>query len=332
VNRALAALFALAAISWLRLAAATDAPTRPLRLQVRDCKAAQVSVLRLVELLNTEIAPRSVEWVDDVASEPNRIQVILCHFTPNEALLSVFRNGDAISERQVDLSDVEGESRMRTLATILAETLAAAEQKPKQVEEAKTNAAAVEPPAQPRSGSVRVISGSVQPATSPAMTRSWHSGAALLMREYSRAGSPFFGTEIRLGYGRFEAELSLGRSHVTANAGDITHSFTVLATTFELARFFRAPELVPRLRFETGLAWAQSSSRDVDTVSNTRVAPLSAAMLELVLRQHVVSQTSVELKALGGYSGGLTATENGAPRSSTSGWIGSLGLGLGFDW
>ena len=54
-------------------------------------------------------------------------------------------------------------------------------------------------------------------------------------------------------------------------------------------------------------------------------------MLEVDLRQRVVSRTSIELKCLGGYSGGLTAAENGVARSSTSGWLASLGLGVDFD-
>ena len=180
---------------------------------------------------------------------------------------------------------------------------------------------------------MRLLSGSVQLAgTSNARTAaSWHSGAALLIREYSRAGSPFFATAVHLGYRRFEAELSLGRSHVTALTGDITHSFVVAATSFELARFFQGPQLIPRLRFETGVSWAQSHSSDVNTAANTRAAPLSAAMLEVDLRQRVVSRTSMELICLGGYSGGLTAAENGVARSSTSGWLASLGLGVDFD-
>ena len=87
------------------------------------CDAAQVSVSRLVEVLSTELAPRSVDWVDDVTSEPTRCEVLLCHTTPDGALLRVFHDGLEVSRREVDLSDVEGDSRIRTLAAIVAETL-----------------------------------------------------------------------------------------------------------------------------------------------------------------------------------------------------------------
>jgi hypothetical protein len=179
-------------------------------------------------------------------------------------------------------------------------------------------------------GIVRLVSGSVQPAA--AATSSWHSGGALALRAYSGAGAPFLGADLHLGYGLFRAELSLGRSHVTVHTGDITHSFAVVGTSFELARWFRSPELVPRLRIEAGLAWAQSRSLDVATEASTRAASLFAGALELALRQSFFSRTSGELRGFGGYSGGLTASENGIARSSTTGWMAGVALGLVFDW
>ena len=321
-------------LGWLHLAIASEAPAQPLKLYVETCESARVPISRLVEVLSTELAPLSVEWVADATLEPTRCEVLLCNGSPNGAMLRVFHDGLAVSQRQLDLSDVGGDSRVRTLAAIVAETLNATEQNRAVVETSRPSVPAGERWSAPPVGSVQLGSGTVQPevTANPRNDVAWHSGATLSLREYSRPGSPFFGTEVHLGLRRFQAALSLGRSQVTAREGDITHSFAVVATSIELTRFFRTPVLIPRVRFETGVAWAQSHANDVATISSTHAAALSAAMLEVVLRQRLVARTAMHLICLGGYSGGFTATENGVPRSSTSGWFASLGLGVDFDW
>ena len=327
-----ALLSAALACGWAGSAAAAEAAEPPLRLHVQECAAAGVPAARLVEILSTELAPRSIELVDDATTEPSRCEVILCYTLPDAALLRLFRGGVEIAERQLDLSDVQGESRIRTLAAILAETLSAHEQQP--VASAKTEPfRVVGELAPPPVGSVHLVSGTIQrtDALNTGVSRAWHSGATLLVREYSRAGAPFLGTEVHLGYRRFVAELAMGRAHVTTLTGDITQSFVVMATTLEVTRFFRGPELIPRLRFETGATWAESHASEAATVATTHAGVTSAAMLELGLYQHIVARTSMVLKVLAGYSGGFTATENGVARSSTSGWTVSFGLGANFD-
>lgn len=309
-------------------------PAPAVRVRIVECETAQIPVSRFLDMLKTELAPRTVELVYDATSEPTRWDVQLCQDGASVALLQVFRDGRAVSQRQVDLSDVDGDNRVRTLAAVVAETASASTEVALQAEKPRAL-----PPAAHRSipaptAEAPTVSGTVQlvPRSSVRKEMGWYSGAALFVREYSRPGSPFFGTNLHIGYSRVAAGLSLAWARTTAQTGEITHSFAVLSTTVDLARFFDGPQLIPRLHAESGVAWAVSRSSQALTTTKTRAAILSAAHLELALRQRIAAQAAFELRCAGGYSGGLTASENGIPRSSTSGWVASATLGANYFW
>jgi len=185
--------------------------------------------------------------------------VLLCDPSPDAVTSMVYKDGTQVLERKVDLSDVQDDSRTRTLAVVLAETLAALERPlvgsttPKAISPTSRLLAA-----RPEHlGSVHVVAGTVRPIEALDERRGmldWRAGAGFFARGYSRPGAPFLGIEAHAGYGRLATEILGARSHNAVASGATTHSFVAAAVVFQLARFgTQMASVIPRLRVEGAL-------------------------------------------------------------------------------
>jgi hypothetical protein len=308
-----------------------------LHLHIIDCAAAGVSTERLIELVRTEIAPRALDLANQGATADDlTCEVRLCDGAAHAAALSLFREGSVVSRLTVNLSDVAGDSRPRTLAVILAEMLVAASSLPGAESKAaatppddnSTRNDAPAPAPEPRVASLRLIEGRVSPISQ--RRARWYASAGGWVREYSRPGAPLFGAWVGMTYRRVTGELVLGRSTTAGPIGDVNLSYAALATAFDVFEASSKPLIASRIRLEGGDTWASGSPSDGFAKAHSAFALTMAAMAEVTLRFVLVRATTGQFKLVGGYSSGLSATENGQAVASTSGWV--IGVGLGLDF
>ncbi len=315
-----------------------------LHLRVVECEAAEVSPRRLVELIRTEISPRTLELLESTAVPLDlTCEVHLCDPAPDSASISLYRGGMAVTQRTIDLSDVNGDSRPRTLAVVLAEMLVAASNPldisaplavaPQPNTPSVRNDLQATAPRAPIS-SVRLTLGSVKVGSeTPGLQyrrARWRAGAGLLLRAYGRSGALMHGSWAAITCRKVTGELVIGIASSQEPTGNANLSYAALATTFDLFEVSTLPTFIPRIRVESGVSWASGVPNGGLAVAHQAAALTTAAIAELALSMLLYRSSSIQFKVLGGYSGGLTATADGNPAVSTSGWLAGAAMGIDF--
>ena len=358
MSRANASALAAVGVAWT-LVRAASATTTNIVLSISGCEAAAVPADRLFDLARAELAPYTV-IPGDAAHDMRapHLYVRLCQASANAVRLEWQNNGAAVVARQLDLSDVIGDLRARTLAVALAELVASAPVNTNAVnlndngalEQATTNATVRSeqphqtPPIQP----ARAWPPSAQPpavvrtkliphatARAPALRAS--AGAAL--REFFSPRTTLVGPWLSVATGRFAAEAQFLTTQKDATQGAVTLG-TVTLYDADLAGIYRAfswgSAIVTsaNLRVEAGNTWARgepSHGTNIlkqPTKSNARMA----AALDFMAETAIVGDIGLQLHLLlGGNVGGVTAQAVNQAVVGTEGIFMGAALGLHCD-
>lgn len=308
-------------------------------LYITGCEAAQIASDRLFEFARAEMAPRELviatgEPVVDTAWVG---EVRLCHGSPNLALITIGTPGHPIAERVLDLSDVVGEMRARTLAVALAEMFASTTPNAW----AAASASAAPPPVQtvpaPAPASPIVaprqdVPIATPPRDTPSALNRLSAGAAL--REYFQPATTLVGPWLSVTGNRWLGEISLLTSSKNApnGTGTVTLNNANLALGYEVLSYGRSPTFAVRARGELGMVWASGSPTSNSVRSHSQSKAQGASALEMLLVSPIGRDLGIEAKLSSGFSSGITATSDGKSVSSTDGvFVGAqLGLFYGF--
>ena len=340
---------------------ASSAATTNIVLSISDCEAAAVPADRLFDLARAELAPHTVIPGDagrDVQAP--HLYVRLCEASVNGVRLEWQNFGAAVVVRQLDLSDVVGDLRARTLAVALAELVASApanagtlaRNENGTLEQAATHAVAqsaqanqpppiATPPMQPP----QAWSQSAQPpavariepiphaiARAPALRAS--AGAAV--REYFSPRTTLVGPWLSVATRRFGGEVQFLTTQKDATQGLVTLG-TVTLYDVDLAGIYRAFSwgsgivASANLRAEVGNTWARgepghgANILKQPTRSNARLA----AALDFTAETAIVGDAGLQFHLLlGGNAGGVTAQAVNQAVVGTEGFFAGAALGL----
>ncbi len=335
--------FVVAGCLWLHLQQASAATTQ-VSLSVTGCDAAGIAADRLFELARTELAPRPLA-VETGASEAGtlRAAILLCQGSPQRALLTIEGSGTLRLERRVDLADVTGDLRARTLAGAFAEFVASAEAWPpaSSVPEndpvsTRPSGAPGDPPQRMEVGAALSHTAAARPPfqqpplpTEPDATRL---GAGLAARLYFAPRTSLAGPWLAFTSGAWHGEVLFLASSVDHQPqGKVTLYDLNLAAGYRVIRLRRSPEVALRVRGELGWGWAKGiSSRPADVRASSGSTWQAALLLELPARFSVSQHVSVLTRAEGGATRGLTAQVDDQAVATTQGLF--AGVAIGIHW
>jgi hypothetical protein len=320
-----------------------------INLSILGCDASGVSADRLFELARTELAPRLLA-VSDGSPKADELNatVHLCLGSTHHALLVLGIEGQRSSERLVDLSDVVGDLRTRTLAVALAEFVASAPASPTMT---GANAGNTSPPAatQDSKGPGRTVPQNIdvvpslsnqESATTASSRRagSAHStrlSAGLALREFFAPQTRMFGPWISMTGNRWTGELIFLASNTTSDQpqGTVSLYDANLAGAYEFVTLGERPQVGLRLRGELGWVWASGRPKDQNSVQGlSSSAPQYALLLELLLKGAISRKLGIETRLTCGAAGGLTAQADKQAVATTNGFLVGGTLGLFYDW
>ena len=302
---------AVAAGLALTLPHAASAATTNIALSISGCEAAAVQADRLFDLARTELAPRSVTpsdvWQHD---EALRLSVRLCQGSANGVIIELQNAGGAIALRQLDLSDVVGDLRARTLAVALAELLASASveanlghrntntdpalkavpagtaQRTQSVETPVAHAPPVSeqtPPLAPETAPVAAAPSlaSTPPAEPPPSANmganSLRATAGVALREFFAPNTTLIGPWLAMAIWRIAGEAQFLTSKQNADLGNVTLGTVTLydanlAAAYRIVSFGSPIATSANLRAEVGRTWAQGNPDDNSKVKESPVS------------------------------------------------------------
>ena len=299
-------------------------------LYITGCEAAQIASDRLFEFARAEMAPRELviatgEPVVDTAWVG---EVRLCHGSPNLALITIGTPGHPIAERVLDLSDVVGEMRARTLAVALAEMFASTTPNAWAAASASTAPPPVAaPPASPILAPRQEAPIAPPPYRyTPIPLNRLSAGAAL--REYFQPATTLVGPWLSATGNRWLGEISFLTSSKSAPNGTVTLNNVNLALGYEVLSYGRSPTFAVRARGELGMVWASGTPTSNAIKSHSQSRAQGAGALEMLLMSPISRDLGIEAKLSSGFSSGITATSDGKSVSSTDGVFVGLQLGL----
>jgi hypothetical protein len=295
-------------------------------LSVAQCAEASVPSEQLLELARAEMAPRSVRPAGgDPGTHEVVAHIVLCDGSPDRARLVA--EGHRRVERTMDLSDVVGDARARTLAVALAEMVAsAAEEKP---DVGPSIAAADREPIEPKRA------GTYRAAPAPPVERTRPStetlvGAGLAVREHVLPSTLLLGPSISIGGDSLLGDLLVVTASHQAPRGTVTLSTALAGMALTVLARRGAPTLALRIRAELGVAWASGTPASGGAQGKTAVAPQGDVQAEFALRARVTGKTLLELRFSGGYASGLVAESDGIAVASSQGAM--LGAAMAAYW
>ena len=358
MSRANASALAAAGVAGTLVRAASAATTN-IVLSISGCEAAAVPADRLFDLARAELAPYTVIPGDAARDvQAPHLYVRLCQASANGARLEWQNLGAATVVQQLDLSDVIGDLRARTLAVALAELVASAPVNTNAVngndngapEQVTTNATenSAQPNQTPLMQPAKAWPPSAQPpvvartepiphatARAPALRAS--AGAAL--REFFGPRTTLVGPWLSVATGRFAGEAQFLTTEKDATQGAVTLG-TVTLYDADLAGTYRAfswgSAIVTsvNLRVEAGNTWAVGEPshgmniRKQPTRSNARMA----AALDFMAEMATVNDIGLQLHLLlGGNVGGVTAQAVNQAVVGTEGIFMGAALGLHYE-
>jgi hypothetical protein len=344
-------------VAWTLVRAASAATTN-IVLSISGCEAAVVPADRLFDLARAELAPYTVipgDAAHDVQAP--HLYVRLCQASANAVRLEWQNTRAAVVARQLDLSDVIGDLRARTLAVALAELVASAPVNSNAVnlndngvEQTTTNATvkSAEPnqtppwqPAQawPPSAHPQAVARTEPIPHETARAPALRASAGAVVREFFSPRTSLVGPWLSVASGRFAGEAQFLTTQKDATQGALNLG-TVTLYDADLAGIYRAfswgSAIVTsaNLRVEVGNTWASGEpSRGVNilkqpTKSNARMA----AALDFMAETPIAGNIGLQLHLLlGGNVGGGTARAVNQAVVGTEGIFTGAALGLHYE-
>jgi hypothetical protein len=334
----------LAAICALLHGGSARAATTDVSLAIAGCAHARVPGDRLVELLRTEVAPAKLAISEqappstDQGTNDVRGAIELCHGSPERARL-VLRIGSKTSlERVVDLSDVDGELRVRTLAVAFAEMLVRLQALTEQPENPQSNdsravpaepanqalpAAASEPRGDAGADYVPVSSGT------GSSEHGWHASAGISLRSYTEPQTTFVGPWLALEFGDFQAEALFLMASKSVATGSVRLNDMIAAAGWAPLKFGTTLRLVLGVRGELGVTWAIGSpGAGSDALGATQRRARIALLAEPRVDVALFSAVALSARLSAGLAHGATATADHHPVATSAGPFFGAGVGL----
>lgn len=350
------------------LARAASAASTNIVISISGCEAAAVQADRLFDLARAELAPRIVVPGDGArdARAPH-LSVRLCQGSANGVTIEWQDFGAAMVVRQLDLSDVVGDMRTRTLAVALAELVAAApvnastmnRQDNGALDPAAPSAAAQRaPPKSPPTVAAQPIlplqraetlppglSTQVPPVatvepTSNATSRApaLRARAGVALREFFNPQTMFVGPWLSVATRRFagEAQFLTTRKDVTQGAatlGTVTLYDAGVAAIYQAVSWGSSIVVSANLRAEVGNTWARGEPGNTINIQKlpTKSGARLAAALDLMADTVIVGDFGLQLRVLvGGDAWGVTAQAFNQAVASTEGVFAGIALGLNY--
>jgi hypothetical protein len=287
----------------------------PVGVSVTECPASAVDKDRLLDLVRTELAPRVVSEGDTAAEV---VEISLCSGSSEVALVVLRAQGRNLAVRTVDLSDVAGDSRARTLAMAVAELITTGAPPPN-VERAAPVMPPPDrapPPETPLARPPVALSSSAMPGF----------GAAL--RAHFTPLTWLVGPWLGLSVGRVHGEALFLTTTNRPSLGKVTTSSAVGAAAVELLSLERQPSLGLRLRAELGVSWATGEPASTLVDEHPKTVLQAAGAAEGCSRLRLVGDLVGEVRLLAGLAHGLVASAGGEALASTDGPFVGLTLGI----
>ncbi len=344
----LAHLAVLSAALSLCGGARADAPK--IVLSITGCEAANVRADRLFELARTELAPRFLMPGDGIRKTPELMAIVsLCQGSSNLAVITVVKSGQRLAQRALDLSDVVGDMRARTLAVALAELVAAlpSDQLAASADPDAARGSATDPLAT----EIAPPSAEALPVVPPPVTRDSASrpksnqnspgarlSAGAALRHFFVPSTWLLGPWISMTAHRISGEaLFLTSKNQASDSSGPLGSVRIYnpngAAAYRFLSFGDSPTLAARLRGELGWTWAKGISQDPAAVQGfTKSHWQGAALIELLLENPMSRSFGIEARLSSGVARGLTAISGRNSFASTDGFFVGAALGLCFGW
>jgi hypothetical protein len=316
---------------------------KTLALSLAGCDDAHAPIDRLLELIRSELV--AADFVIIAASAPSAVRgaIRLCHGSPELVWMSVAVASQPPVERTVDLGDVEGELRARTVAVAFAELLttlppgparsiSASGSTPKASEPATAPSLAqpaadgARPQETDRERSSQVSAEAAGPAASLAI------GAGLGLRVFARPTTVFGGPWLSFGWARLQAEVSYLQASNRVPLGTAHMRALGAAAVWSPWHLGVSPRVSLHCRGELGMTWATGSPTGDRAIGATRHHEQAALAVESRVDVRGSSTLALQARLTAGLAYGPTATADGVAAARASGpFVGAaLGVNVSF--
>ena len=343
----LARLAGIAAISVVvSLRGVARADDTKIALRISGCEAANIRADRLFELMRTELFPRQLVAGDIGPGAPElSADVRLCMGTVNTASIVIQRAGLGVAERGVDLSDVVGDLRARTLAVALAEMVTSLPAEPRNTNVSSSDSrGAIRDATAPALVPSKPTDWQGPPASAPSSgtrgsepgreqsSRSWKLGAGAALRHFFDPSTSLIGPWISISAHRFSGEALFLTSNSQASAGSVALYNLDAVVAYEIFAWGAVPKFAARLKGELGKTWAKGNPGSTSHAEGrTDSSTQAGALLEVLVYSPMSRRFGIEARLSGGAAKGLTATADNVATATTNGFFVGATLGLNFD-
>jgi hypothetical protein len=318
-------------------------------LSIAGCDDAHVPTDRLVELVRTEVAPADLEFSgkSPAPALPSAADVrgviAFCDGSPERVRVVLSAGSTTSLERVVDLSDVVGELRVRTLAVafaemlirlrVLVETQAIADSKTSASGQVRTGPESQVPPAPSVTQAAEATTRGPSPSGERASETRWHVGSGISLRSHAEPQTTFVGPWLALEYGPWQSEVLFLTATKRVTTGTVSLYDMIAALGWAPLKVGTAVRFVLGVRGELGMTWAVGSpAADSEVQGATQRRARAALLTEPRIELALSSAITAEVRFSAGIAHGATATADRAPVATTGGpFVGTaLGLQLGF--
>lgn len=313
--------------AWLGYTGVARAAVPPnISLSLTGCEEAKVASDRLFELLRTEVAPSTLAVAGSSSFSAISATIELCHGSADLVWMALASNGQGSVERIVDLSDVVGELRARTLAVAFAEVLTTL---PAPVAPVSAN----EIPQDPANGNKGFRWALARPL--PEVSRKSvlahppsRLGAGLALREFASPGTTSVGPWLSVGLESWQVEVLFLEASRQVSAGTVNLRELSAAGVYAPLQSGTAFRIVFGLRGEVGLSWASGTpgtNRSAIGTSERRVR--TAVLAEPRFEVPISPAFLIQARLAVGVAYGPTATANREPALTSGGIFAGTTLG-----
>jgi hypothetical protein len=332
---------------WLWQSSIARAAPKEVAVAIEGCGEAEVPTARLFELLRTEVSPATLIQGNASSNALVAGTIELCQGSPHLVRILLSDGLQPPLERVVDLSDVAGELRARTLAVAFGELLnmlsartapatapvTPAAEFPLDDDHVGRGLSAAGQAARPRIGSTPPAAAKSVLDSPTSNANAWRIGAGVSLRQYLQPSTTLAGPWLSIERERWRAEASWLQASSRVPAGTVSlHNLNLAAawTPWQTGRRLRVSLSV---RCEVGITWAVGSpSANVDAVGRTRRKEQLAMLVEPRVEAALSRAMLLEARLAAGAARGLTATANQVPRATSDGPLIGAALGLAISF
>jgi hypothetical protein len=239
-------------------------------------------------------------------------------------------------ERVIDLSDVDGELRTRTLAVAFAEMLlrlpAPAETQPATDEKTSAPGAPNDPGSAVRAEGLE-DAGTARAPGEPGDATTWYLASGIGVRSYWDPQTTLIGPWLSFELGPFQPEALFLTTSESVATGTVSLYDLAASLGWAPLKFGKAVQLALGVRTEVGMTWAAGSpGTDSEARGVTRLRARAALLAEPRIDVALSPALSAQARLSAGVAHGATATADRRPAATSSGaFLGTaVGLRLGF--